>query len=198
MLSIKDLSSMFQVLQDFFVVYIYICIYIYLNIVRTRVMVEYRSVDGKISNQRVLGVLSLCITDFEYTENRPSCAYVVTPNQTFSSLISISQCPFHFLVEIFYSSSLHIYVCVCVRACVRARARQVNNRDGHILCKELVVDMIWHACTHFRAVSGIQRAVLNFQDWCCHLVKKLPLSILSTITLEIVPFHSHASLLPFF
>jgi hypothetical protein len=37
--------------------------------------------------------------------------------------------------------------------------------------------------------QGEQRAIHNFQDWCCHLVKnKLILGLLATITLEVVPF----------
>jgi hypothetical protein len=51
-------------------------------------------------------------------------------------------------------------------------------------------------------LAAIQRAIHNFRDWCCHLVKKLMglMGLMATITLKAVPFCMYApfpELLPF-
>jgi hypothetical protein len=46
----------------------------------------------------------------------------------------------------------------------------------------------------------VRGGIHNFRDWCCHLVKNLTSGLLSTITLEVVPFCAYATfpaLMPF-
>jgi hypothetical protein len=70
-----------------------------------------------------------------------------------------------------YHSSGH-----CPLSCLVLSCHVFKNKMGQWIVSRIVI---------------VATAVHSFQDWCCHLVKKLTLGLPSTITLEIVPFHTH-------